>query len=295
MFKNLSPSALGISSQQSEIIELALTYGFRGIDINIQEFASRAEKHGMSYARRLIDSAHVRVGRFQLPISVDSADETFQDDLKRLTAEAETAHEIGCTRCICTIDPAGNDRPYHENFEFHRLRLAEICKQLEPFEIRLGVGFRAAQNLRKDKAFQFIHDLDALSLLVSMTGAANVGMLLDVWDLHVSGASVEKLQNLSADQIVAVHLADLPEETPLDELTDADRLLPGTTGRIDNAAILALLKEKGFAGPVTVKASRKAFDGTRRDDIVKQAGAALDQVWRDAGLATNTRSAARTP
>ena len=33
MFKNLSPSALGISGHQSEIIELALTYGFAGMDL----------------------------------------------------------------------------------------------------------------------------------------------------------------------------------------------------------------------------------------------------------------------
>ena len=57
MFKNLNPSALGVSGHQSEILELALTYGFRGIDLNIVEFATRVKLRGMPYARRLIDSA----------------------------------------------------------------------------------------------------------------------------------------------------------------------------------------------------------------------------------------------
>ena len=65
MFKNLNPSALGISGHQSEIIELALTYGFTGLDVNMAEFAVRVRLKGMAYARRLIDSAqdsrrHVR-------------------------------------------------------------------------------------------------------------------------------------------------------------------------------------------------------------------------------------------
>ena len=41
MFKNLSPTALGITGHQSEIIELALTYGFGGVDLNVTDFATR--------------------------------------------------------------------------------------------------------------------------------------------------------------------------------------------------------------------------------------------------------------
>ena len=41
MFKNLSPETLGISGQQNEVIELALSFGFKGIDLNAVEFAAR--------------------------------------------------------------------------------------------------------------------------------------------------------------------------------------------------------------------------------------------------------------
>ena len=54
MFKNLNPLAIGVSGHQSEIIELALTYGFAGMDLNMAEFASRARLKGMPYAKRLI-------------------------------------------------------------------------------------------------------------------------------------------------------------------------------------------------------------------------------------------------
>ena len=40
MFKNLNPTLLGVAGHQSEIIELALTFGFAGLDLNMAEFAT---------------------------------------------------------------------------------------------------------------------------------------------------------------------------------------------------------------------------------------------------------------
>ena len=293
MFKNLNASALGVSGHQSEIIELALTYGFRGIDLRIVEFAHRAKVHGMPYARRLIDSAQIRTGTFELPLDCDTDDDAFKKALEKLAQYAEVASEMKCTRCVATMAPAGDKRPYHENFEFHRRRFAEVCKVLEPFGVRLGVGFRAAEDLRKEQAFQFIHDLDALSLLVNMVGVPNIGVVLDVWDLHVSGAPAQSVRNFSAEQIVAVQLADLPEEDiPAAELTEASRLMPAATGRIDIPAFLISLAELGYDGPVTPKPSRKALGSNRRDSIVRQAGDALNRVWKAAGLTPDGKLAA---
>ena len=91
MFKNLSPSALGVSGHESEIIELALTYGFKGVDLQVAEFATRAKLRGMPYARRLIDSAKIRVGTFQLPFDWDTEDELFKKELEKLPEYARAA------------------------------------------------------------------------------------------------------------------------------------------------------------------------------------------------------------
>jgi len=293
MFKNLNPWALGLSGHQSEMIELALTYGFRGIDLNIMEFAARVKLRGMPYARRLIDSAKIRLGSFRLPLEWDVDDAAFSKDLEKLAQYVPVAAEIGCTRCVCTIEPAGDKRPYHENFEFHRRRFAEICRVLEPGGIRLGVGIRAAEGLRRGQAFQFVHDMDALSLLVSMVGASNIGVLVDLWDLQVSGASIDALRGMSLQQIVAVQLADMPADVRPADLTDEHRLLPGTSGQIDSVAALAALSELGYDGPVTPMADRRSFENTRRDRIVRQAGEALDKVWRAAGLAVEGKAGVR--
>ena len=285
MFKNLNPGSLGISGHQSEIIELALTYGFAGMDLNIVEFATRVRLKGMAYARRLIDSARLRIGTFPLPFDWDLDDESFQKNLKKLSEYAACAAELGCSRCTTLLAPAGDSRPYHENFEFHRHRLSEICAALRPAGVRLAVGFQAAEYLRRNRAFQFIHELDSLSLLLNMVAASNAGLLLDIWDVVACGGSVDSVRKIAAGQIVAVQVADMPADVALSDLDDKSRLLPGAeNGRIDAAALLVVLKELGYSGPITAKPSRGVFSSRRRDLVVKQTSEALDKAWRAAGL-----------
>ena len=290
MFKNFSPSALGVSGHQSEIIELALTYGFAGIDLNMAEFATRVRLKGMPYARRLLDSAQLRVGTFPLPLEWDTDDESFQRELKKLPEYAECAAALDCTRCTALLAPAGNQRPYHENFEFHRHRFHDICAALKPAGIHLAVGFQAAEHLRRNQTFQFIHDLDALTLLLNMVAASNLGLLLDIWDIVACGGTLDTVRKLPPQQIVAVQVADMPAGVSIPDLDEKSRLLPGgESSRIDVTGLLTLLREIGYNGPVTVKPSRSVFPSRRRDLVVKQTAEALDKVWRAAGLPPTPR------
>ena len=293
MFKNLNHTALGIAGHQSEIIELALTYRFGGMDLEVADFATRAKIHGMPYARRLIDSAQIRLGSFPLPFAWDTDDEVFRKDLEKLPEYAQAAIKVGCTRCLAMLAPACDTRPYHENFEFHRDRFTQICQVLQPAAVRLGAGFRAAEYLRKDRAFQFVHDLDALTLLVNMVDSPNMGMLLDVWDLVACGGSADTIRSLPLEQIVAVQVAEMPADVPLSELDEKSRLLPDAeSGRVNVPAMLATLAEIGYQGPVTPKPSRGIFHTRRREIVVRQTAEALDNVWKAAGLSPEGKLAA---
>ncbi len=290
MFKNLNAGALGVTGHQSEIIELALTYGFGGMDLNVVEFATRARLKGVEYARRLFDSGKMKLGSFALPVDWEADEETFAKDMKKLPEYAQAAVAAGCTRCIATVAPANDQRPYHENFEFHKRRFQEICQALEPAGVRFGVGFRAAEYLRKNQAFQFVHDLDALTLLLNMVAAPNIGLLLDIWDVVVAGGSLDSVRKLPPSQIVAVHVADLPPAAGNGEIDEKSRLLPAAEGaRIDITTLLVYLKSVGYEGPITPRPSRGIFQSRRRDLVVKQAGEAMDKVWRAAGLPMEKR------
>lgn len=284
MFKNLNLESLGISGGDSEVIGLVLSNGFKGIDLNLVDFAEQVKTHGFARASRLIASARLKVGSFDLPLR-------WQDDLERHKAEldklpiwAEVAKQIGCTRATTFIEPASERRPYHENFEYHRHRLSEIGDALEPFQIRLGIGILAPLACREGRPFQFMQTVDELVLLLRSVTSSNVGIALDTWHWHLGGGKIESLRALSAEQIVALSLADAePNTTAADAQLDARRW-PNDGGAIDNAAVLTALAEMGYEGPVTPVPGKNQLSGLGRDRLAKQAGASLDQVWKAAGL-----------
>jgi sugar phosphate isomerase/epimerase len=291
MFRDLSLSALGLHASQAEHIELALSYGFRGIDVDVVELHERTQSAGVQHARRLIDSAKVRLSTFALPFDPTLPDKEFREQLAKLKPLAETAAGVGCTRAVTLLAPGSDLRPYHENFEFHRQRYNEVAGALAPHGIQLGIGFCAAPELRQDKAFEFIHSLDALLLLLSMCAARNIGLVVDLWDVCRSGGQVDDLRKLRGKTIVQVRVSDAPADKPLDELDGRARLIPGETGTIDAAAALAILSELGYDGPVTPNPDRSHLP-TGRDAVARSVGQGLDKVWKEAGLTAAGKLAA---
>lgn len=285
MYKNLEIKSIGISGTQSELIELALSYRFQGMSLDMATFARQAEEHGLPHARRLIDSARIKIGTFRLPFKLEADNATYHPALAELPKIAELAAELGCTRCVATVEPASDQRPYHENFEFHRKRLAETADLLKPHNIRLGLEFRASASLREGRAFQFIHSFDALQLLVKSTASSNLGVVVDLWEMYASGAGLDEIKALKNDEIVAVYLSDAPADVAPESLDEMAMLLPGEeAGAIDSVAALVALAELGYDGPVIPRANRKALQSSGRDAIVKLAGERIDQVWKAAGL-----------
>ncbi len=284
MFKNLSVEGIGVSGRQSEIIELALSFGFKGIDLDLADFHQQVQLHGLPHARRLLDSARLKYGAFRLPLVWDETDETYQAGVRQLPDLLKLAAEIGATRAVTTISPANDTRPYHENFEFHRRRLADVGGLLEPFKMRLAVEFVAPAAARKNRAFQFIHSFDAVVMLINMIRATNVGIVVDPWQIYAAGSNLEDIRKLPAERLVACYLSDAPAEIEPTALAESDRLLPGETGKIDSAAVLTLLAELGFDGPVTPRVHRERAAGMRRDQLVKLAAERTDQALKGAGL-----------
>jgi sugar phosphate isomerase/epimerase len=292
MFKNLDAKALGLSPTQSETIELALSFGFRSIDLDIVEFSKEVATSGLPKARRLLDSAKLKIGTFDLPIDWQRSSD-LKSELPKLAEFAQLAAAIGARRAVTIIEPASDERPYHENFAFYGQRLSDLGRALESHGLKLGVGFDSAASARQGKSFEFVRDLDALIVLLSTVGAANVGLWLDVWQVWASGASLDEASTkLKRGQVVAVSLSDAVEEGDADRHNTDSRRLPGETGFIDSAAVLSTLAELGYDGPVTPVPGRTQISNVRRDQLVKLAGAQLDLAWKAAGLGSVAKLAA---
>lgn len=283
MFRNLSTIGLPLSGRPSELIELALSFGFDAMDIDILDFQQQADAFGVPHARRLMVSARLKSGTFHLPVQLDADEATFKEQLAALPKRLELAAAAEAKRAVTSIAAASDEHSFKDFFELHRGRLHDIGDLLAPHDITLGLAIRPEAEAREGKAFQFIHTFEGLIGLV-MVAHERIGAVADAWAFHITGEPLDLIGKLPAGRLVEVRLSDAPREGTAAELTPAQRLMPGDTGVISMAAMLTAAKAAGFDGPVTPWADRATLVGRGREKIVKVAGDRLEAAWKEAGL-----------
>jgi sugar phosphate isomerase/epimerase len=276
MYKSLSPSSIGIFGRQSELLEIALTHRFKGVEIDIQEVLRRAQASSAAQACRYLCSAQVKIGGFELPLRWNGTEADFKADLAQVGLLVDVCTALGADRCFTTIQPTCEQRPFHENFQFHVDRLGQVAAALAPGSVKLALHFVAGPADKSDSGFQFVQQVEPLLLLASSIHQTNVGILFDAWNWWVGGGDLEKLRSLRSEQILSVRLADIPAGTDLANITAQQRLMPGEGGMIDSAALLAALDDLGYEGPVAAAPYPGLFKGQTRESIVKVASSVLD-------------------
>lgn len=295
MYKNLSGDGLGVSCRQNELIELALTQGFKGIEVDIAEMQARAERFSSEFARRFVDSAknswNLCVGTFKLPAKLTGSDADFEKALARITSCAELAEALGATRCYCDIEPASADMAYHDNFDLHRKRITQIADILITKGIRLGLGINANESARQGREYQFVYQAEPLLTLIKTVGHSHVGLALDTWNWIVGDGTLDQIRELKGDDIVCVRLADLPDDVSAEDIKETDRLLPGSSENSNAVEVVKHLKAAGYEGPVAVNPHSTQFSGVTRDNIVQQASSALDRIFEGAEVVAITAGA----
>jgi sugar phosphate isomerase/epimerase len=283
MFRNLSTVGLPLSGRPSELIELALSFGFDSMDIDIVDFEQQAELYGVEHARRLMVSARLNSGLFQLPVDLGGDEAAFKHDLDLLPKRLEFAQATEAPRAAATIAPVSGDHSFKDLLELHRQRLDLVGEKLARHGVTLGLAIRPETEASAGGGSQFINTYEGLLGLVAVSHPS-VGAIVDSWALHVTGEGLGVIGNVPRGRLVEVRLSDAPRDVRGADLHANQRLLPGDTGVIDCAGIVKQAHEAGFDGPVTPWADRSALAGRGREKIVKLAGDRLEAIWREAGL-----------
>jgi sugar phosphate isomerase/epimerase len=247
------------------------------MEIDITELTKRAQSMGAAQACRYMRSAPVKIGGFELPIAWAADEKQFQADLAQLPLLLEVTTNIAADRCTTSIRPTCDQRPFHENFKFHVERLQQVADAVAP-GLKLGLSLIAAPADRADGGFEFIHQVDPLLTLLASIQRDNIGIAFDAWSWFVGGGDLDKLRSLRGDQIVSVRLADIPADADLATITAEQRLMPGEGGLIDSAALVSVLDELGYEGPVAVAPNPAQFKGQTRESTISKASAALDTL-----------------
>lgn len=289
MYKNLNATVLGVSGRQSELIELAMTYGFRGLDIDIVDLVKRTQRSEFDKASRYLLSSKMFVSGFDVPIDLDADDASFEKTLATLPTTIEIAGKVGARAGFVRL-PAATDRlPFHEYFDVMRKRIDKIGAMFEKNNVMVGLYFSTAQENRENRQFKFVQDVESFLAFFKACTSPSVGIVVDSFNWVVGGGTFEQLESIPGNKIAALRLADAESLPSINDASVKMRQTAGTTGVIDNVRFASTVSKAGYQGPITSFAHASNFGGMTRDSIVAKSQDALDHVLASAGLPTFTR------
>jgi len=123
----------------------------------------------------------------------------------------------------------------------HRFR--ELCDLALPYRARVGLEFSGSA--------ESVRDVATAWEVVDMAGAANGGLVIDLFHFYKGGSRAEMLEPVPGHRLFLVQLCDCPE-MPGYELENRHRVYPGE-GAIPLQPLLARLSEKGYDGYLSLE------------------------------------------
>ncbi|MCG2460079.1 sugar phosphate isomerase/epimerase [Flavobacteriaceae bacterium F89] len=103
-----------------------------------------------------------------------------------------------------------------------------------------------------------LNKLGDCAQIVIATGNPNAAMLLDFYHLYRGGNSWDTLDCINGKKLPVIHMNDYPASPAREQLTDADRVLPGK-GVCPYDKILPKLYDAGFRGALSVELFNKGY------------------------------------
>ena len=285
MFKNLVGEGLGVSGRQNEVIELALTYGFHGIDVDMNDMVGRAMEVSPEFACQYLNAAEksLQIGTYEIPIDFRATEEKYRPMLNRLPVLGDLCERLNAKRAYINV-PAGSSLPFEENFERYRNRITEVAAELAKFDVKIGLTFNATVEAQKRYEHKFITKAEELVTLVKTIGADNVGFLLDTWQWHVGEGGLDQLAEITADKLVSIRFADFPEGKANADMNIKDRLLLKAEDGTFTVQVLRWLNDINYEGPLAACPNAGQFSGMTREKIVQTLSENLNDVLPIAGI-----------
>jgi sugar phosphate isomerase/epimerase len=259
----------------ADLATVASVVGFDAIDVLPQ-----AVLDGPQVTNDLLSRLRLRPAILWLPVEFRKDEAIFESTLRDLEAVASTAVKIGCPRMTASI-PASSDQPKAELLPLLRERLQVCAKALAARDIRLGLEFLSPLSLRRRFRYEFIYRMDEALDLAHSCGE-NVGLTLDSWHWHWSGATAADIESCERGDIVHVHLADGANVAP-EEVVDSERLMPGE-GVIDLVGFFQALRRIGYDDGVSPEVFGRGLDRMLPEEGARLGLETSRRVMRQAGV-----------
>jgi sugar phosphate isomerase/epimerase len=276
-FMVLSCSRIGVKASFRESLDLAVKYGFEGIDPDPGYF-SQLSDDGLKKLLDELKIKNLKLGSAGLPVEFRKEDSTFSEGLKKLPSVAKVLQKAGVERISTWILSFSDDLTYLQNFGTHAYRLRACAEVLKEHGQRLGLEYVGPKTSWRSEKHPFIHTLSETKELIVAIGTGNVGVQLDSWHWFNAEETAQDLLTLRNEDIITVDLNDAPAGVPLDKQMDLSRELPAATGVIPVKMFLDALRKIGYDGPIHAEPFNAALRAMPRDEACAATTAAMKKA-----------------
>lgn len=277
-YANLSVGRLGFQATFPESVELAVKYGFEGVDPDLNYLASLGDEA----LRRLVDdleAKNLKLACAGLPVDFRQDEAAFSEGLKKLPAAAGVLQRAGVWRVSTYILPFSNELTYPQNFRKHAFRLRQCAEILADHGQKFGLEYVAPRTLWRSQRHPFIHTLSETRELIVAIGTNNMGIQLDSWHWFNAEETGKDLLALRGSDVITVDLNDAPAGLSLDQYQDNHRELPASTGVIPVKDFLRSLAQIGYDGPIQAEPFNAALRAMPLDQACGSASAAMKKAF----------------
>jgi sugar phosphate isomerase/epimerase len=277
MFLALNSALTGNKVQWPESARLAAKVGYGGVDLNL----GPAMKAGLDDTKALLAETKMRLSFCNLPVTATGTDEIFQRGMATLEDAAKFVSDVGCPRMMMVL-PAASQTPADELRKTLGARLTTVGGVLAKHNVRLGLEFLGPLMFRARAPHEFIWRMnDAVDFAKEI--GPNIGVVLDSWHWHHSGATTDDIIRAGKSRIVTIHLSDAAKMPP-EDVKDNQRLLPGE-GVINLVGFFQALKQIGYEDGVSPEVLGRIPADMSAEEGAKMGLDASLAVMRKAGIA----------
>jgi 2-keto-myo-inositol isomerase len=210
------------------------------------------------------------------PYSINSIEHiTFRtnDDYERIKAETEElssiAGEIGCPYIVVVPGKLPENATKEEIVNESVNVLNELADIAEKHNVSLAFEFLGQTDCS-------VQTLDLCSEIVEKVGRKSIGNVLDTFHFYAGNSTFESIENLDPEKLFIFHINDA-EDLPIEELTDAHRLYPGT-GILPIREIKERFDKIGYDRMVSIEIFRPEYWNEDPFEVARKAKAATEKV-----------------
>jgi 2-keto-myo-inositol isomerase len=245
--------------------------GFDYLEIRAAKLREFLKTHSLADLKTLFSASGLQ------PLSINSIEHiTFSDTTAYVAVKSEceelcsAADAIGCPYVVIVPGqfPPGGLSSY-EVIEETVGVLRELASIAERHNVSLAFEFLG----QKDCSVQTLELADEI---IQKVNRRNIGLVIDSFHFYTGGSTIKMIDALDPKRLFIFHISDA-EDLPLDQLTDAHRLLPGL-GILKLQEMIEDLRRIGYDQVASVETFRPEYWERDPFELAVEAKAAVEKV-----------------